>query len=206
MTGCLAQHLEMAWPLVQCRFGLELDLHPCYHCGVLGQDALHEDCTCGPALKYDCPCNPDALAFPLYVGSHSDDYSGWIHPQHRSTSGKQVPGDKKLVQQAHARKHCKTKQELTSAAWENEDMQSQASLSQASLAKEAMALQRVQSDMMPVLPNSRLRSRSTAQQQLAAKRQREETTLQRAVLCAKRQKQETRKARQRELRRYLHIA
>jgi hypothetical protein len=78
--------------LVGCEFGLELSKHPCRHCGMVGQDPNHPDCRCSSGgMKYDCPCNPSAVAFPLFLHEHTgltphfwDDPKDWLPPYRRT--------------------------------------------------------------------------------------------------------------------------
>jgi hypothetical protein len=75
-----------------CEFGLELSQHPCGHCGMVGQDFTHPDCRCSSGgMKYDCPCNPTAVAFPLVLHQHTgltprvwDDPKDWCPPYRRA--------------------------------------------------------------------------------------------------------------------------
>jgi hypothetical protein len=66
-----------------CYLGLKLDLHPCHHCGLFGQEPLHPDCTCSARLKFDCPCNPGAVAFPLILYAGGRGPKDWVHPNAR---------------------------------------------------------------------------------------------------------------------------
>jgi hypothetical protein len=66
----------------QCDFLLKLSWHPCHHCGLFGQDPEHADCECDAALKYDCPCNPGAVAFPLVLPAGGTERD-WVNPEYR---------------------------------------------------------------------------------------------------------------------------
>ena len=62
---------------------MDLDLHPCHHCGLVGQDPQHPDCRCSASLKFDCPCNPGALAFPLILPAGGSGPRDWVNPEKR---------------------------------------------------------------------------------------------------------------------------
>ena len=66
-----------------CCFGMDLGLHPCNHCGLVGQDPSHPDCECSAELKFDCPCNPGAVAFPLFLCKGGKGPQHWVNPRTR---------------------------------------------------------------------------------------------------------------------------
>jgi hypothetical protein len=89
-----------------CHQGLDLDKHPCHHCGLFGQEPLHPDCKCSAGLKFDCPCNPGAAAFPLILYAGGSGPKDWIHPEKRQGTVQEL-NDKDFVKLKvqEARKH-----------------------------------------------------------------------------------------------------